>query len=98
MSTFFERAAEYASDQDRKWFDQHPGAGHYFRPTVVGEFGPGRYLQGGRTKVVQLGPGLRARTGSAFLEPEFSAQLAELPAEWAAGLNLAPGEAANDHP
>ncbi|MCX4612111.1 hypothetical protein [Streptomyces mirabilis] len=88
MSTFFERAAEYASDQDRKWFEQHPDADRYFRPTVIGEFGPGRYPKGGRTKVAQLGPGLRARTGSAFLELEFSAQLVELPPAWAAGLDL----------
>jgi hypothetical protein len=33
------RLLERVTDRDREWFLRHPGATHYVRPYVPGEFG-----------------------------------------------------------
>ena len=41
----FEIAARIAAiaEQDRLWFEQHPGARHYLRPAVADEFWPQKF-------------------------------------------------------
>lgn len=51
-------AVERASEKDRIFFEQHPGAKHYFRPFISGE-APLKGIE--ITKVIQLYPGARTR-------------------------------------
>lgn len=51
-------AVDRASEKDRVFFEQHPGAKHYFRKYIPGE----APLQGiALTKVTQIVPGARTR-------------------------------------
>jgi hypothetical protein len=67
-----ETPAERANASDREWFERHPDAADYRRPTVLGEHGPGLYYDPGRTHVTQLGEGLYYRVGNyaAFDDPD----------------------------
>ncbi|MFC8517494.1 hypothetical protein [Streptomyces sp. NPDC057257] len=60
-----------ATAADRAWFEHHPQATDYRRPTVPGEFGPGLYFDGGRTHVTRLLAGVTYRVGqfAAFEDP-----------------------------
>ncbi|MFG2544359.1 hypothetical protein ACGFOM_18150 [Streptomyces sp. NPDC048594] len=50
--------ADRADRIDREWFARHPNATEYRRPTVPGEHGPGLYMDGGRSVVTLLAPGV----------------------------------------
>ena len=55
------KGAEAASEDDRIWFEQHPGAKERIRPAYPHEIA----LSGGastKVRVVQIQPGVRART------------------------------------
>lgn len=55
---FYGRAVEYAMDQDRRWFEEHPGATFYVRPYIDGEMG---LVACRRVRVVLMGKGARSR-------------------------------------
>lgn len=49
------------SEQDRIWFEQHPGVPVYERPAVKGEFGENIVPRGAVVTVFQVAPGARIR-------------------------------------
>ena len=51
-------AVDRASEKDRVFFEQHPGARHYFRKYIPGESPLAAIVF---TKVTQIFPGCRAR-------------------------------------
>lgn len=54
--------AEAVAEQDRHYFEEHPGEAVYVRPAVAGELGPPReHYDGKLTIVTQLRPGVRLR-------------------------------------
>lgn len=78
------RAVDAVADADRLWFEQHPGAGCYWREIQPAEAADIRVCQAeigqpipdaaqfaGRVRVTQLAPGLRARdfSGAYLLLP-----------------------------
>ncbi len=51
---------EAVTAQDRRYFEQHPGALSYVRPYVPGEL-PGTCPPGTLVRVIQIMPGVRVR-------------------------------------
>lgn len=52
----------YVMDQDRAWFDAHPGAEQYYRVPFEGEWGPNALIEpGAKVLVKKLSPDVRAR-------------------------------------
>jgi hypothetical protein len=52
---------ELASEDDRLWFESHPGAEVRIRPIVAGEFGDNIVPRGAVVTVFQVRPGMRIR-------------------------------------
>ncbi len=52
---------ELASEDDRVWFESHPGADVRIRPIVAGEFGERVTPRGAFVTVFQVRPGVRIR-------------------------------------